>query len=98
MIMLDLLLYAYFYEANKSLITHSKTSYMKKNMGNADRIIRLLLAFLMASLSLTNVVTGTVGNILLAVAGIFLLTSIVGMCPLYSLLGFNTCPRNKPVQ
>ena len=71
---------------------------MKKNMGRPDRIIRLLLAFVLAFLSLTGLVTGTAGIILLASAGIFLLTSIVAMCPLYSLIGFNTCPRNKHVQ
>ena len=71
---------------------------MKKNMGSPDRIIRFLLAIVMAFLALTSLVTGTAGIILLAIAGIFLLTSIVGMCPLYSLIGFNTCPRKKPVQ
>jgi hypothetical protein len=70
---------------------------MKKNMGNLDRTIRLLLAFVMALLALTSLVTGTAGIILLAIAGIFLLTSIVGMCPLYSLIGFNTCLRKKSV-
>lgn len=67
-------------------------------MGNADRIIRLLIAIVMASLALTGFVSGTLGIILLAVSGIFLLTSIVGMCPLYSLIGFDTCPHSKPVQ
>lgn len=70
---------------------------MKKNMGSTDRIIRTLLAIAMASLALTGLVTGTLGIILLAVAGIFLLTSIVGMCPIYTLIGFNTCPRKKTV-
>ena len=67
-------------------------------MGAPDRIIRLILAITMALLSLTGMVTSTAGIILLAIAGIFLLTSIVGMCPLYSLIGFNTCPPNKRIQ
>jgi len=70
---------------------------MKKNMGGADRIIRLLLAIIMASLALTGLVSGSAGVILLAIGAIFLLTSIVGMCPLYSLIGFNTCAGNKPL-
>ena len=70
---------------------------MKKNMGSTDRLLRLLLSFAMATLALTGLVTGTLGIILLAAAGIFLLTSIVGMCPIYTLIGVNTCPRKKPV-
>lgn len=70
---------------------------MKKNMGSADRIIRLLLSIAMATLALAGLVTGTLGIILLAVAGIFLLTSIVGMCPVYTLIGLNTCPRKNTV-
>ena len=64
-------------------------------MGGADRIIRILLAVVMATLALTGLVTGTAGIILLAIAAIFLLTSIVGMCPVYTLIGFNTCPPKK---
>ena len=70
---------------------------MRKNMGSADRIIRVFLSIVMASLALTGLVTGTLGIILLAVAGIFLLTSVVGLCPIYTLIGFNTCPRKKSV-
>jgi len=66
-------------------------------MGSTDRLLRLLLSFAMATLALTGLVTGTLGIILLAAAGIFLLTSIVGMCPIYTLIGVNTCPRKKPV-
>ena len=69
---------------------------MKKNMGKPDRIIRIILAIVMSTLAMTGLVTGTLAIILLAVAGIFLLTSIVSMCPLYNIIGFNTCPRNKP--
>ena len=66
-------------------------------MGSTDRLVRLLLSFAMATLALTGLVTGTLGIILLAAAGIFLLTSIVGMCPIYTLISFNTCPRKKTV-
>lgn len=66
---------------------------MKVNMGSADRIIRLVLAVLFAVLYFTKTVTGTAGIILLVLAGIFLVTSLVRFCPLYTLLGMNTCPK-----
>jgi putative copper export protein len=65
---------------------------MKKNMGNADRIIRIVLAAVVAVLYFTNIITGNLGIILLVVAGVFVLTSLVSFCPLYRLVGLNTCP------
>lgn len=56
---------------------------MKKNMGNADRIIRALAAIVIAVLYFTKQINGTLGIILLAVAAIFLLTSFISFCPLY---------------
>jgi len=68
---------------------------MKKNMGSADRIIRVLIAIGLAALYFTGVITGTLGIVLLVVAGVFLLTSIVGFCPLYAPFGFRTCPAEE---
>ncbi len=68
---------------------------MKQNMGKTDRTIRILAAILIATLYFTNIITGTLAYVLLAIGGIFLLTSLVGLCPLYSLFGFTTCPKNK---
>ena len=68
---------------------------MKKNVGYADRIVRLLIAALAAFLYYTNVVTGTFGIVILIVGGILLLTSLVGTCPLYLMLGLNSCPAKK---
>jgi len=68
---------------------------MKKNMGNADRVIRLLLAALAAFLYFTNVISGTSGIIILIVGVVFLITSLAGTCPLYSLFGLNTCAAKK---
>lgn len=65
---------------------------MKKNMGNADRIIRLIIAAVLAYLYFGGVVTGTLGIVLAVVAGVFVLTSLVGFCPLYKLVGLSTCP------
>lgn len=68
---------------------------MKKNMGTTDRIIRVLLAAVFAILYFTNTVTGTFGLILLILGGVFLLTSLISFCPLYTLIGLNTCAVKK---
>jgi hypothetical protein len=64
---------------------------MKKNMGSADRIVRLIVALVIAVLYFTNVVAGTLGIILLVVAAIFALTSFISFCPLYAPFGLSTC-------
>lgn len=68
---------------------------MDINMGNADRIIRTTLAIIFIGLYATNTVTGTLGVVILVIAGIFIITSLVGFCPAYKLLGLNTCPNEK---
>ena len=68
---------------------------MKKSMGTADRIIRLILAAVFAILYFTGTVTGTFGIVLLVFAAVFALTSVVSFCPLYPLVGLNTCPVKK---
>lgn len=68
---------------------------MKKNMGNADRIIRLLVAGVFAYLYFGGVVTGTLGLVLAILGGVFVLTSLVGFCPLYTVFGFNTCASRQ---
>ncbi len=68
---------------------------MIKNMGSADIIIRLILAAIFVVLYFANIVTGTLGIVLLVVAAIFLLTSLVSFCPLYTLLGISTCKNKK---
>ena len=66
---------------------------MKKNMGIADRIIRLVIAVVIAILFFTDVIAGAWGIVLLVVAVIFLLTSLIGLCPLYLIFGANTCSK-----
>lgn len=68
---------------------------MKKNMGNADRFIRIFVAVIFIILYLTHTVTGVLGTVFLAIAIIFLLTSFVSFCPLYTVIGVNTCGRKK---
>jgi len=64
---------------------------MKKNMGTADRIIRVIIAAIVAVLYFTGTITGTLGIVLLVLAGVFVLTSLVSFCPLYAPFGFSTC-------
>ena len=66
---------------------------MQKNMGNLDRTVRVVVALIMGVLIGTGVVTGTLGYVLLAFSVVFVLTSLVSFCPLYTLLGINTCPK-----
>lgn len=68
---------------------------MKINMGPADRGIRILISIAVGVLWYTNVINGTLAIVLSILAGIFLLTSLVGFCPLYALFGMNTCPRKS---
>ncbi len=68
---------------------------MKKNMGSADRIIRIIIAAVVAYLYYNETITGTLGIALVVIAGILVLTSLVSFCPLYKLVGLNTCPAKK---
>lgn len=68
---------------------------MKKNMGAADRIIRIIVAIVIAALYFTGTITGTLGIVLLVVGGIFLLTSFISFCPLYTVFGIKTCKTPK---
>ncbi len=56
---------------------------MKKNVGSADKVIRILLFVLFTVLYFTNVISGTLGIILFILGIVLLLTSLVGFCPLY---------------
>ncbi|HDQ03250.1 MAG TPA: DUF2892 domain-containing protein [Deltaproteobacteria bacterium] len=56
---------------------------MKKNMGTVDRVIRVLLAVVVLILYLTGNITGLAAIILGVIAVIFVVTSIIGFCPLY---------------
>jgi len=68
---------------------------MKNNMGKLDRIIRIILAILFSALYFTGTVTGTFGTVLLVLGAVFLATSVINFCPLYTLFGINTCEKNE---
>ena len=66
---------------------------MKKNMGGADKIIRLIVAIIITALYFTNIISGVLGIVLIVLSGIFVLTSLISFCPLYTLFGINTCAK-----
>lgn len=59
-------------------------------MGSTDKIIRLLAAVLVAVLYYTGVISGTTAIVLGVIAIIFVITSMLNFCPLYTVLGINT--------
>jgi hypothetical protein len=63
---------------------------MKKNLGNLDRILRILVAVLFVVLFFTDVITGVWGIVILVLAAMFVLTSLVSYCPLYVPFGIKT--------
>ena len=68
---------------------------MKKKMGSADRIIRVLIAAMLAFLYFNGTISGTLGIVAIVAAVVFVATSLISFCPLYPLLGINTCPTKK---
>lgn len=64
-------------------------------MGTTDKVIRIFIAVVLAALFFTKTISGTLGYLALAVAGVFVLTSLVSFCPLYTVLGMNTCERKS---
>lgn len=64
---------------------------MKKNIGTTDKIIRIIIAVLIAILYFTGVISGTLAVILGIVAVIFVATSLISFCPLYAVLNMNPC-------
>lgn len=66
---------------------------MKKNMGSADKGIRIVIALAIAALYFFNVIEGTLAYVLMALGLVFLLTSLISFCPLYSPFGINTCKK-----
>lgn len=68
---------------------------MKKNMGTIDKVIRILVAATIAILFFAHLITGTLAIILVALAVIFVLTSLISFCPLYLPFGINTGKKSK---
>ena len=62
-------------------------------MGIIDKVIRILVAVVFAVLFFTNVITGTLGIILMVLSAVFVLTSLVSFCPLYWPFGLSTAGK-----
>jgi hypothetical protein len=63
---------------------------MKSNIGSVDKAIRILAAAVIAILYFTGTISGTVAAVGLVIAGIFIVTSFVGFCPIYYPFGIST--------
>jgi hypothetical protein len=63
---------------------------MKKNVGTIDKAIRLVVAVLVVVLYFTHVITGMLAVVLLALAAIFVVTSLISLCPIWLALGIST--------
>ncbi|MBK7669655.1 MAG: DUF2892 domain-containing protein [Sphingobacteriaceae bacterium] len=68
---------------------------MKKNMGNIDRGIRVLVAVAIIALYFMNQISGTVAIIGLALSAVFILTSVISFCPLYLPFGLSTRKKEE---
>jgi O-antigen/teichoic acid export membrane protein len=68
---------------------------MTQNMGSADKAIRLTIAVVIAILYFTHIISGTLAIVLGAVAVVFVLTSLINVCPLYLPFGISTKKRTK---
>ena len=66
---------------------------MKKNIGTSDRVFRILAAIAIIVLYAIGAIGGVLATVLLVVAGIFILTSFIGVCPLYLPFGISTCKK-----
>jgi uncharacterized membrane protein len=63
---------------------------MKKNMGTADRIIRVIIAAIFIALYYNGIIGGVLGIVLIALSVIFVATSLISFCPLYLPFGLST--------
>lgn len=63
---------------------------MTKNVGTTDRIIRFIIAVAIAILYFGGVITGIQAIVLGVLAVVFLATSALGFCPLYTPFNFST--------
>ena len=68
---------------------------MKKNMGIVDRVIRIILAAAVAVLFFTGIISGAAAVILGILAAVFLITAVVGLCPLYLPFGISTIKKTE---
>jgi hypothetical protein len=64
---------------------------MKKNVGNGDRFLRIILGIIGVILALSGSFDGNLKWGLLGVGLVLIVTSSMQFCPLYAIFGMNTC-------
>ena len=62
-------------------------------MGATDRLLRVIVAVIIAVLYMQGIIAGTMGIVLMVLAAVFVLTSLVSFCPLYLPFGISTCKK-----
>jgi hypothetical protein len=68
---------------------------MKPNMGSADKVVRILVAIIFVGLYFADIISGKLAIVLLALAGVFILTSFISFCPLYLPFGISTRKKGQ---
>ena len=68
---------------------------MKKNVGTIDKVIRILIAVVIAILFFTNIIAGLLGIVLIAFGVILLLTTVISFCPIYWPFGLSTNKKKE---
>lgn len=66
---------------------------MNVNVGTMDRVVRAIVGAVLVVLYLNGILTGTLGAVLLVGGIVLILTALVRFCPVYQLLGVNSCRR-----
>ena len=91
------LLFNMFIKSPKKLniFNQLNSKIMKKNMGSADKISRIIFAIVIGILYFTKAIEGTAALVLGALAVIFLITSFISFCPLYVPFGISTCKKKE---
>jgi len=64
-------------------------------MGVLDKVIRILIALIVVILYFSNIISGTIAIVLLALSVIFIATSLISFCPLYLPFGINTDKKKE---
>jgi len=67
---------------------------MAPNISNLDRLIRFILFTLSIVLFLFDIISGWLGYTLIILGTVFLLTSLLSFCPIYKVLGWNSCKKS----
>jgi len=66
---------------------------MMKNVGNADRVTRIVLALILGLMWLNGTIAGFLGGALAILAIVFLVTGAIGFCPIYFALKLSTLKK-----